>query len=364
MSLFKNLFGKKNSPTTPYEEFWNWFAQNSNVFFNVVKQKNNIEENFLDKLTLKLKPTGHHFWFITGMHNDTTAELIITADGEVKDFVFAEEFAAAAPQINGWKITALKPALDIKDVTIKMAGYTFSPNNLSFYASGDNNYPDIIDITIVYNDFVKDDEKTINSGVYIFLDNYLGELAFATDVDTVTIIGKDEVEQELIPIEKLKDFLLWRKKEFIEKYQGSRHDTDDDQYAGFEATTNEGKPVIAIINTQLLEWDSKASHPWILEITMKYDGTENNGLPDDNTYELLNKIEDDILIHLKDADGYLNIGRETANDERLVYFACKDFRKPSRVLHNIAGEHTGAVEISYVIYKDKYWQTFERYTAG
>ena len=37
--------------------------------------------------------------------------------------------------------------------------------------------------------------------------------------------------KELIPISKLKDFLTWREKEFIEKYEGTRHNTENDSYA-------------------------------------------------------------------------------------------------------------------------------------
>ena len=350
MSLFKNLFGKKSKPANPYEAFWKWFTQHSSTFFTVVKQQKNIEADFFDKLTPKLKLTGHEFWFVTGMHNDTTAELILTADGEIKDFVFVEELVSAAPAIQNWKITALKPSLNIKDVTINMAGYTFSRDNLHFYANEHNDYADEIDITIVHNDYTEDSAKAITNGVFIFLDNYLGELNFATAIDNMTVTGKNEAEKELIPIEKLKEFLLWREKEFIEKYEGTKGNTNDNQYSMFEATTKDNKPAIAIINTELLKWDSKASHPWIVEITIKYDGSGNNGLPDNNTYNLINKVEDDILLHLKDADGYLNIGRETANNERQVYFACKEFRKPSKVLYYVMKQYAGTLEVDYTIY--------------
>ena len=82
----------------------------------------------------------------------------------------------------------------------------------------------------------------------------------------------------MIPIEKLKDFLLWRQKEFIEKYEGTRYNTENDSYNSLEATLNNGKPFFAIVNSALLDWDSKVSHPWILTIEIKYKGHE-NGMP-------------------------------------------------------------------------------------
>jgi hypothetical protein len=72
------------------------------------------------------------------MYNDNTAELVITADGAIENIVFVEELISAAPKIDGWKFTALKAALDIKDVNIEMSGYRFSKENLSFYA---HNHP-------------------------------------------------------------------------------------------------------------------------------------------------------------------------------------------------------------------------------
>ena len=78
-------------------------------------------------------------------------------------------------------------------------------------------------------------------------------------------------------------------------------------------------------------------------------------------YELLGSIEDEILLSLKDKDGNLNIGRQTANNERDIYFACIDFRKVSKVFYEAQKNYSDKFEIEYNIYKDKYWQTFERF---
>lgn len=44
------------------------------------------------------------------MYNASTAELVVTADGDIKTFVWVEELIAAAPKLANWKFTALKPA--------------------------------------------------------------------------------------------------------------------------------------------------------------------------------------------------------------------------------------------------------------
>jgi hypothetical protein len=201
----------------------------------------------------------------------------------------------------------------------------------------------------------------MTNGVYIFLDNYLGELDFAVNIDNLKVVGRDEAEKELIPINKLKDYLKWRQKELIEKYEGVRHDTENDEYSILEAELESGNALIAVINMDLLQWNRKASHSWILSVEIPYDGSNNNGMPEEDTFKQLDEIEEQIMTELKDFEGYLNIGRQTAKNVREIYFACTDFRKPSRVLFEVQKQYTGQFEISYNIFKDKYWQSFNRF---
>jgi hypothetical protein len=361
MSFLKNILGKKETPIKNYSDFWNWFQDNEKTFFNVVKSHKDIEKGFFDKLSPKLAELKEGYFYLTGMYDDNTVELVLTADGNTKNIVFIEELVEKAPKINGWKFTALKPAMDIENVAIDMAGYKFDSENLFFYSNDHADYPDEIDISVIHNERTEENKQQIGNGTYIFLDNYLGELDFLNNIDNLKIISKHEAEKELVPIAKLKDFLTWRQKEFIEKYEGVRYDTQNDEHSILEAELESGNKLIAVVNTQLLNWDSKTSHPWIAVITLKYDGRNNNGMPNENDYQSLNEIEESIMQQLSDKDGYLNIGRQTANNERDIYFASKDFRKPSKVFFKTQQDHSNKFEIEYDIYKDKYWQSFERF---
>ena len=361
MNFLKNIFGKKDEPIKNYNDFWNWFQNNEKTFFNVVKSHKDIEKGFFDKLSPKLSELKDGYFYLTGMYDDNTVELVFTADGNTKNIVFIEELVEQAPKINGWKFTALKPALDIENVAINMAEYKFDSDNLFFYSNDHIDYPDEVDITVIHKEHTEENKQQIGNGTCIFLDNYLGELDFVNNIDNIKIIGRHEAEKELIPIAKLKDFLTWRQKEFIEKYDGVRYDTQNDEHSILEAELESGNKLIAVVNTQLLNWDSKASHPWIAIITFKYDGRNSNGMPNENDYRSLNEIEESIMQKLPDKDGYLYIGRQTANNERDIYFACKDFRKPSKVFLKTQQEKHNKFEIKYDIYKDKYWQSFERF---
>ena len=345
---------------TAYNNFWTWFQENEKAFWSVVKNHKNVEEDFFDKMAPKLKEIKEGIFYVTGMCDDNTVELILTADGNTHNVVFVEELIAAAPKLFGWMFTALKPSLDVEDTNIEMAGHSFNAKNISFYANEHAEYPDEIDITIVHHDLNEKNSKAVQNGTYIFLDNYLGELDFLINIDTLKIVGPDNAQGELIPIEKLKSYLTWRQKEFVEKHEGVRYDTDNDSYSMLEATLKSGNKLLAIVNVELLKWDSKASHPWMATLILKYED-DGNGMPDKADYELLNAIEDEIVNELKDFDGYLNIGRQTADGEREIYFACKDFREPSKKFYAIQQKYANRFEIEYDIYKDKYWTSFKRF---
>lgn len=369
MNFLKNILNKKEEPIQSYQDFWNWFLKNERDLYKVMKENRNVKEKFFNVISPKLDELRDGYHFTTGMSDDDIVTLTITADGVIENIVFVEELVQAAPTIKGWTIVALKrpvdeEGMDIEEVAIDMGGYTFEASNLSFYEMEDAN-PDEIDITVVYgDDFDEKRASTISSGTSIFLEHYLGELRFATAFDNITVVGKSEAEKESVPILKLRDFLIWREKEFIEKYEGLRHNTENDTYSGFTAETKEGKPVIAVINTDLLAWDSKASHPWIAIIEINYNGVEDSGLPDEETLHLLDDIENKITEQLQDFEGYLNVGRETSNDIRAIFFACKDFRKPSKVFDEIQHTFADSFEISFGIFKDKYWKSFSRFEAA
>ena len=363
MSLIKSILRAKQQPIHSYESFWSWFQENERTFFKIVRNGDHIEKDFFGKLGPKLKQLNDGFYYLTGMYDNDTAELIISPEGVVKNIVFTEELVASAPQIKGWKFTALKPEMGIQDVNIEMAGYKFNNDKMQFIAVNNPAYPDEIDITIIHDDLTEENRSTITNGTYVFLDNFLGELNFAITIDNVEVIGKGQTQRELVPIDKLKDYLGWRQKEFVEKYEGTRYNTENDSYAAMEAELKNGMPLVAIINTELLKWDRKASHPWMMTVEIKY-SAEDNGMPNETDYQLMDEIENKIQDQLKDADGYLNVGRETADSLREVFFACRDFRKPSKVLHQIQSDYASNLEVNYEIHKDKYWKSLDRFHNG
>jgi hypothetical protein len=362
MNILKNIFGKKeNLAIKSNADFWTWFQKNELKFHEVVKSGNNFEEGFFDSLSEKLNELKDGYYFLAGMVSDDIAELVLTADGNLNNIVFVEEIVNEAPRLKNWKFTAFKKAYGSEGFEIKMGPMVFNDKNIFFYENKVENYTDNIDITLVYSDKNSNNASQMGQGVCIYLENYIGELEFATQIDAYNVIGKDEAKNELIPISKIKEYLIWRQKEFNEIYDGIWYDSINDAHSVMEAELESGNMLLAVINSDLLNWENKASHPWIGYLIFKYDGSKTNGMPNESDFQILNQIEEEILEELKDIDGNLYIGRQTADGEREMYFACKDFRLASKIFYNIQQKYSEKFEIEHGIYKDKYWQSFNRF---
>jgi hypothetical protein len=364
MKFLKNIFGKKDVPIKSNDDFWGWFIENERRFANIIKKQGNIDKDVFDEVTPKLDQLREGIFLLTGMFDEDTVELVLTTDGVIENIVFVEEIVNAAPEIPGWKFTALKPAMDRETFEVSMGDYNFSTENILFYANKDNIYPDEIDITFSHNDLNDTNKAEISRGCFIFLDNFLGELNFSTQIDNLTFVKESEVGHPMKSVSELKEFLNRRQSEFVEKYDGIRIDTENDTYSIMEAELENRDVLIATINTELLNWNRKASHPWIMNFQVKFTSTLENGMPDQSTYDLLNQIDDDLQLELKDIDGNLSIGRQTSNGLREMYFACNNFRKPSKVANSVKLKYSGKLDCSFEIYKDKYWRTFHRFMAN
>jgi len=359
MNFFKDLFGKEK-PINSYEDFWNWFRDNQAEFHRTVESGQNIEKAFLNEVLTKLSPLSDGLFVLAGKYDSNTVELVITPDGDVTKIVFAEEVVAAAPLIDGWRFTALKPECGT-DFGLRIGDYEIIDSNLQFVSNESLEFPDEVDVSIIYEGLNETNRDVITNGIYLFIDNLIGELDAVTKIDDLDIIDRPPKGTKPFPINELRSYLEKRESSFTEKYSGIRRNTDDDAYIGFEGQMESGLPIVGIINASLLKWDSKASHPWLAVIEIDFDGRGNNGLPDEATYGLLDNIENDIVADLNDYDGYLNVGRQTGGFKRHIYFACKDFRKPSKKLAEVVRANSRVISIDFKIYKDKYWRTLDRF---
>jgi Family of unknown function (DUF695) len=363
MTFLKNLFGSKKEATiNTYQDFWTWFVANEAAFYKTLKAKfdrDNVDKNILTPVITQLHKLNDQFYCQVGMESDGRGELVITPEGDIKTFVFVDELLAVAPKLDNWLFTNLKTPVPIS-CSITMDGFVFDTDTMGFYANVLPEYPDEIDITLAHKAYNEADKKTIINGSFIYLDSILGELNSVTLLDAVTIAGIDP-NRELIPMSKLNDFLIWREKEFVEKYKGTRHTEENDAFFTYEAETEEGAPIVAIMNQSLLQWPAKPSHPWLLTIECAYNGSDNNGLPNAATFDLMNQFEDELLPLLPMSEGYLSVGRQSGLNKRTNYWACKEFKKSSKIVFDLIKKYEKRLPMTYEITKDKYWMTLNQF---
>ncbi|GHU14055.1 hypothetical protein FACS189441_2870 [Betaproteobacteria bacterium] len=371
MKNTKGFARQKEALTQACHEFWKRFQQHAAEFFAVLDQgtPDDVDEKFFRKIAPWLENISNEFFYLAGMYDEHTAELILTAEGNLKNFVLVETLVDAAPALKNWKITALKPPDDDENQVIHLEeGLKFGADNLSFYLEEDPDYPEEINVVVVDADFNEDNQERIRFGCNLFLDNYLGERYFATAIDNLRVVGEAEATYEPLPINKLKGLLLTQQTRFaashthIDDIDVDAIDLDHgDHYSLLEGRLNNTKLIVALVNDRLLNLNVGALYPWVAVLTLPYESQGDSGMPDKKTLKLLDEAEEEILAELSPNSGCLYIARETGNDERTLYFANEDFRAISQFFYYAQKKYAEAFELDCELYKDRYWRTFRRF---
>lgn len=362
MSIFRkirNLFSDDRKRISPYEDFWSWFKSREKEFHRVVKLNFNVDGNFFVPLEERLNRVRRGFAFEVCMKDEDVAELVLTAEGKIKNIVFVEDLVAAAPAIPGWEFVASRQEAEVDEPCVNIGGFDFNSDNLFFYADDQPQYPDCINLTVVHDDYTTENDEQMVMGTYLFLDSYMGEVRSVTVIDYVNVTGRAQADQELIPIEKLKDFIEWREKEFVERYDGIVYDKANDSFSVLGAHTVDGQFLMISVNMGVLNWEGTVTHPFILKFIFDFDGGE-NGLPESELMSFMDDVEEE-LTELLPEDACLNVGRETGANKRILYYACRDFRGPSRVADQVSEKYGQEIATNWDIYKDKYWQSLESF---
>ena len=199
--------------------------------------------------------------------------------------------------------------------------------------------------------------------MYVYLDNLLGEWVAVTQIDQMQIINQQQLpaNQTLQPMAELAPYLHRRHEAWQKAYGGVYYNSDQDEFASFEGEADNGQLIVGIIDSTLLAWPHKPSHPWMLTLRIAYDSSGLNGMPSKQIYQRMEAFEDALMAELPEHEGYLNVGRETGDDIRYIYFACKQFVQATRVLERLMPQFSQEMDISYDVFQDKYWQSLQRF---
>lgn len=167
--------------TNEINDFWDWFLSNQHkyLFLDEVTEveKEILLSEFLDKLHLY----NVNVYFEIGEDIEGLKEIIITANGNQEYFENVEALVKQAPEINGWKVTAFKPALN-PGFTITYNNISFSPKSIIFIPLENPEYPGKFGLQICYYNYDENTKDTFQNVSYLLLDAILGEKIFSQDV--------------------------------------------------------------------------------------------------------------------------------------------------------------------------------------
>lgn len=360
MAGISKYYRKEGAMQQTATAFWQWFGENEHRFRKLEKNDSDQALSFLEELIQQMQPYNPYLKALAGPDSNGNFELIITSDGDIALFSTVEELINAAPPVPNWVFTAHKPALGFDGISIDLYGLQFSTETTSFYPLVLNDYPDEVNIVLTHNGYTKDMDDHFQAGGMIYLENGLGEMYTATRIDNYETGPVPDAGQgiELIPIAKLNEYLNWREKEFVEKYETVPADIPD-TYHLLEAEDKEGKKMLLTVNMDCRYWDKKPAFSWLLQVNINFTG-DAAGFPSEEQLIALQTLEEEIF-SLLPVDRTILAGNKTYDNCRNIYFYVSEYKTTAVLLNRFIESKATAYEIIFFIRRDKYWRIMEPY---
>lgn len=359
MRLLDSIFKKKVN-IYKVSDFWAWFVKNEGAFNKMGNMPQEEAHQFLDTIIEELNKYNPWLKAVSGQYDKNTTELIITADGDIALFTKVQELIDKAPVLNGWKFTAHKPPVGLNNMAIRMYDKDFNEETLHFYPIIEEQYPDEVSLVLTHKDYNETEEEDFQTAMSIYVQNGLGEINAATQIDDLSFGPEPDDTSVLIPITKLNDYLTWREKEFVEKCHSSAIELPEENFNIIEGQDDEDNVMVALVNLQYEHWPFKPMFGWLLSVTMDYT-PEENGLPDENTLHLLQLEETKIVELLTSKMDTLYTAIKTFKGSRIIYFYTKNYEQPSILMHTYLDAGAATFDTSFFIEKDKYWRCLEEF---
>jgi hypothetical protein len=360
MAGISRYYKKEGEVQQTITAFWQWFVDNEHRFRGLEKNDSDQALSFLEELIAKMQPFNPYLKALAGPDNNGNYELIITSDGDIALFCKVEELVKAAPPVPNWVFTAHKPALGFEGISIDLYGLEFTTDTTSFYPIVQENYPDEVSIVITHTEYNAALDEHFQAGGMIYLENGLGEVNAATKIDhyeTGPLPGADQ-GIEVIPMSKLDEYLHWREKEFVEKYESVPAERPD-TYHLLEAEDKDGKKMLLTVNMDCRYWDKKPAYSWLLQVNINYTGDE-NGFPSSAQLIELQTLEEEIFTLLP-GDRTILAGNKTYDNCKNIYFYVSEYKTTATLLNQYVESKETVYEILFFIRRDKYWRVMEQY---
>lgn len=132
---------------------------------------------------------------------------------------------------------------------------------------------------MVHDEYQVEMHNPFTEAVYIYLDNYLGEYNAIMHIDHVTVCSKQDAEKRVNTNRQIKEYFNFKNSE-ISRLNSIQYDhIDSDEYSILEGQTDDDQPLSVMLNSSILEWEHKASHPWMFVMDVTYQGQDYQGMP-------------------------------------------------------------------------------------
>jgi hypothetical protein len=194
----------------------------------------------------------------------------------------------------------------------------------------------------------------------MYVQNGIGELKAATLIDDMDFGPVPEDSSALIPVAKLDSYLLWREKEFVEKYQAGQIEKVPELFNVIEGQDEEGNIMIAIVNTAYEHWPYKPAYQWLLSVSMEYEAAE-SGLPNEKMLAAMQSEEEQVIKMLIGQSETIYVSSKTFKGARTACFYTRSYELPSQLMHAWADQHPNSVISGFFVEKDKYWRCLEEF---
>lgn len=359
MEISDNAFDKKVN--NYYEnDFWDWFVKNEASFKQLGKVTPAEEEQLLEIIIVELSKFNPWLQVLSGQCNEDNTELIITVDGDVALFTVVEGLINKAPLVPGWRFTAHKPAMDIANLSISMYDIDFNEETVHFYPILEDKYPDDILLVITHKYFDASKMPDFRSGMIDFVENGIGELNIATQIDELTFGPEPDDKSKLIPISKLNGYLTWRKKEAENSYHFSDIYYPENRFDSIEGEDHEGNVIIASVNLGFADWPYKFMYGWMVSVSIDYPQSE-KGLPTPAVMKVLEEEEAKIIEQLTNQSETLYTACKTYKGDRTLYFFSKKYDQPSKILNILTDSDDITSSLMFFVEKDRYWRSVDEF---
>ena len=171
----------------PIETFWNWFLANSKSLHSMIEP----DESTIDAVHNQLTKIHPDLVFEVEVQRQPRA-FVVSADGDRSLFPLVADVVSRAPAMPEWEVLAFRQP-GPTDVAIEMRGIRLGPNDVWFTMQPTH---DKVDLTMFVRGMVDENREAMSHGVFILLDNALGEYLVETAVGRIDFV---ELPPEPLP---------------------------------------------------------------------------------------------------------------------------------------------------------------------